>query len=251
MFNLKHVLQDEETGGEGGVGQGPQITPEMQAMIDEGVSKAVSGLKVKNQELLGKLKTTSEHLKSFDGIDPQSVRTILQRFSDDEEAKLIASGKIDEVLNKRTERMKESYEKETLKERQAREAAEQRANKFTQRVLENSIRAEAASAGLHKDAIDDALLRAGIVFQLDEEGSPVPVEGVYGADGKPLTLKEWFTDMKDKAPHWWPALASGGGATGGARGSAGGNKTVSRQQFDGMDESAKTQHMRSGGQVVG
>lgn len=222
MFKMnKYVLRDEETGGEGsagGEGQGPEITPEIKAMMDEVVSKAVSGLKTKNQELLGKLKATTEQLKSFDGIDPESVRTILQRFSDDEESKLIASGKIDEVLNKRTQRMKESYEKETLKEREAREAAEQRANKFTRRVLENSIRAEAVAAGLHKDAIDDALLRAGTIFQLDEEGNPVAVEGAYGSDGKPLTLKEWFADMKDKAPHWWPAFASGGGANGGSRG---------------------------------
>ena len=29
-------------------------------------------------------------------------------------------------------------------------------------------------------------------------------------DGKPLTLKEWYGDMRDKAPHWFPAQSGGG-----------------------------------------
>lgn len=214
MFKLKQffMLNEAGEGGDAGGGQGPAITPEVQALIDAQVSQAVNGLKAKNAELLGAVKATKDQLKQFEGIDPEAVRGILQRFSDDEEAKLIASGKIDEVLNKRTERMKSSYEKETAKERQAREAAEQRAAQFSRRVLENGIRAEATAAGIHPHAIDDAILRASSLFALDDEGNPAAGEGVFGKDGNPLTLKEWLAEMKDKAPHWWPATASGGGS---------------------------------------
>lgn len=217
MFKFKFHAMDEVDGdgGSGDGGQGNVITPEMQKIIDA----QVAGLKAKNSELLGKVKQYGEEMKRFDGIDPEAVRSILQRFSDDEEAKLIASGKIDEVLTKRTERMKQGYEKETLAERKAREAAEQRAQKFERRVLENGIRAAAASAGIFPHAIDDALLRAGQVFQLDEEGNPSAVEGAYGKDGQPLTLQEWFAEMKEKAPHWYPS-ANGGGSTPGGKGSA-------------------------------
>lgn len=216
MFKFKFHAMDEVDGdgGNGDGGQGSVITPEMQKIIDA----QVAGLKAKNSELLGKVKQYGEEMKRFDGIDPEAVRSILQRFSDDEEAKLIASGKIDEVLTKRTERMKQGYEKETLAERKAREAAEQRAQKFERRVLENGIRAAAASAGIFPHAIDDALLRAGQVFQLDEEGNPSAVEGAYGKDGQPLTLQEWFAEMKEKAPHWYPS-ANGGGSTPGGKGS--------------------------------
>lgn len=215
MFKFKFHAMDEVDGdgGNGDGGQGNVITPEMQKIIDA----QVAGLKAKNSELLGKVKQYGEEMKRFDGIDPEAVRSILQRFSDDEEAKLIASGKIDEVLTKRTERMKQGYEKETLAERKAREAAEQRAQKFERRVLENGIRAAAASAGIFPHAIDDALLRAGQVFQLDEEGNPSAVEGAYGKDGQPLTLQEWFAEMKEKAPHWYPS-ANGGGSTPGGKG---------------------------------
>lgn len=225
MFQLKQFYMQEEggDGGNGDGGSGPTITPEVQKLIDAAVNTAVGGLKSKNQELLGKVKQYGEDMKRYEGIDPDAVKTILQRFSDDDEAKLIASGKIDEVLNKRTERMKAGFEQETAKERAAREAAESRADKFQRRVLENGIRAEAAAAGIHQHAIDDALYRAGGTFQLDDEGNPVAVEGAYGKDGKPLTLKEWFADMKEKAPHWWPATGNGGGAGHGG-GKGGGSK---------------------------
>ena len=96
-----------ESGGEGSGGGGIEITPEIQKLIDERVTSEVTGLKSKNSELLGTIKQQKENLSRFDGIDPDAVRGILQRFSDDEEAKLIAAGKIDEVLDKRTERMRE------------------------------------------------------------------------------------------------------------------------------------------------
>lgn len=249
MFKLKQFFMQQEA-GEGGDagGQGSAITPEVQALIDAQVSQAVGGLKAKNAELLGKIKESGEQLKRFDGIDPEAVRNILQRFSDDEESKLIASGKIDEVLNKRTERMKAGFEQETAKERQAREAAEQRAERFTRRVLENSIRAEATAAGIHQHAIDDALLRAGMSFKLDDEGNPVAVEGSYGKDGKPLTLKEWFGDMKDKAPHWFPASANGGGSQ--PSGATAGKKTINRAAFDQLDPIGKSAFIRAGGAVT-
>ena len=100
---LQHIKRDQSgEGGDAGGSGGQTVTPEVQAMIDAAVNNAIGGLKSKNSELLGKLKESSEKLKEFDGIDAGAVRNILQRFSDDEEAKLIAGGKIDEVLNKRT-----------------------------------------------------------------------------------------------------------------------------------------------------
>lgn len=127
-------------GGEGGDGGGsgsgaPEITPEIQKLIDEQVSAQVSGLKNKNSELLGKLKESTESLKRFEGIDPDAVKTILQRFSDDEEAQLIAAGKIDEVLDKRTERLRADVDKQIKAANERAEKAEAFSNKFRDRVL--------------------------------------------------------------------------------------------------------------------
>ena len=100
-------------------------------MIDAAVNNAVGGLKSKTANCSESSKESSEKLKEFDGIDAGAVRNILQRFSDDEEAKLIAGGKIDEVLNKRTERMKAGFDKELKAAADKVAAAEARAQKFT------------------------------------------------------------------------------------------------------------------------
>lgn len=134
----KYYSQADD-GSQGGGGGTPEITPEIQAIID----KQVSGLKAKNSELLGKLKEQNDNLKRFDGIDPDAVRGILKRFENDEEAKLIADGKIDEVINKRTERLRNDVDKQ-LKEANSRvERAEAFANKFRARVLGDEIRSAA------------------------------------------------------------------------------------------------------------
>ncbi len=243
MFKKNPLLMAEDDAG--GTGGG---SPDVQSQIDAAVSAAVAGLKTKNAELLGSLRDTKDTLKRFDGIDPDAVRNIISKFANDEEAALIAKGEIDKVLNNRTERMKAGFERETQAERAKREAAEARAAKFSKRVLENGIRAEAAAAGLHQYAIEDALYRAGTTFTLDDEGNPAAVEGAFGKDGKPLTLKEWFADMKDKAPHWFPAMASGSGASG-SGGAGAGQKKLSRAQFDALGQSERMAFSKSGGKV--
>lgn len=214
MFKLNQFYMQDEAGGggEGGGGSGPEITPEIQALIDAQVSTAVTGLKAKNTELLGKFKETSDKLKSFDGIDPEAVRSILQRFSDDEEAQLIAGGKIDEVLNKRTERMKSSYDKDLQAAKDEAQRHASRTEKFASRVMKGEVIGAATEAGVHKFAMEDAMLAASRDFELDDDGNPVAKEGRFGKDGKPLTLKEWFAEMKDTRPHWFPATANGGGS---------------------------------------
>jgi hypothetical protein len=237
LFARLHAPQGGE-GGEGGGGEGGSAD-DVQAKISAAVEAAVAGLKAKNSELLGSLKDAKEQLRQFDGIDPGAVRDILKRFADDEEAGLIKAGKIDEVLNKRTERMKADYEKKLTDAVKAAEAATKRAQAFQGRVLDDSIRAAAAKAGLHQHAIDDALFRARSMFALDENGQAVQFgddgNPVLGKDGKsPFTPLEWLEGMKDKAPHWFPASASGSGAGsgggGGGSGSTKGNWTGSEAE---------------------
>lgn len=221
LFSRLQAPQGGE-GGEGGGGEGGNAD-DVQAKINAAVEAAVAGLKAKNSELLGNLREAKDQLKQFDGIDPNAVRDILKRFADDEEAGLIKAGKIDEVLNKRTERMKADYEKKLTDAMKAAEQASKRAQAFQGRVLDDSIRAAAAKAGLHQHAIDDALFRARSMFALDENGQAVQLgddgKPVLGKDGKsPFTPLEWLEGMKDKAPHWFPAAASGSGAGNGGGG---------------------------------
>lgn len=214
-INRKFYSQAEE-GGEAG-GGGSSISPEIQAMIDKVSDEKTLGLKNKNSELLGKLKDTTEKLKQFEGIDPDAVKAILQRFSDDEEAKLISAGKIDEVLSKRTERYRNGFDKKLKAEQEKAESAQKKAEKYSSIVLSNKMTSAALKAGALPEALEDISLRAKGMFVLSDDGEAVAVgqdgEPLLGKDGKtPLTPQEWVESLKDNAPHLFPkAEGTGGG----------------------------------------
>lgn len=237
LFRRLQNAQSTEGGGGGGGGTGGTggtpapvaITPEIQALIDaaktEAVNAAVTGLKAKNSELIAKVKDAGEKLKTFDGIDPVAVKAILTKFASEEEAALLAKGEIDTVLTRRTEHMQAAHAKQIAEANAVAERNAKQAQAFQGRVLDESIRAAIAQAGLHKFAIDDALLAARTMFSLNDDGQAVAIgsdgEPVLGKDGKtPLSPLEWLESMNEKKPHWWLANASGGGASQSASGGA-------------------------------
>ena len=141
---------------------------------------------------------------------------MLKRFENDEEAKLIADGKIDEVLNKRTERLRGDFDKKLKEANSKAEKAEAFANKFRARVLGDEIRSAAGKAGALTSAQEDLILRAKGIFQINDEGQAVAVDEdgnpIMGKDGRtPLSPIEWIESLKESAPHLFPA-ASGTGA---------------------------------------
>ena len=217
----KHILQNEAEGGEGGKGTGgggATITPEIQALIDQ----QVAGLKAKNSELLGKVKDASEQLKRFEGIDPDAVTAMLKRFADDEEAGLIKAGKVDEVLSKRTERLRGDFEKKLTQEAERAKKAEAKAAKLADRTLAGSLRDAAMKTGALPEAMEDIVLRARGLWTLNDDGEAVAVDAdgevILGKDGKsPLTPLEWAESLREAAPHLWPR-AQGAGAQGSGRG---------------------------------
>lgn len=191
-----------------------------------------SGLKSALQKEREAAREAQRRLKEmqarYDGIDPEQTKELLSKINQSEEARLIAEGKIDEVIKSRTERMKAEYEaKLSETERQAQQAME-RAKKRDLQVLENQIRQAAAESGVHKNAYEDVLLRARNVFSLSDNDEAVALGAdgnpVYGKDGStPLSPKEWLESLRDNAPHLFPAQASGSGA--GSTGTSIGGRT--------------------------
>jgi hypothetical protein len=190
-------------------------------------------------------------LKPYEGIDPVKTRALLAQFEDADEAALIAQGKdgIEKVIARRMEKHTAAQQKLIDKAIEEKEGALEVAQAFMDRVLDNNIRAAATKAGIHPGAVDDALLRARLVFSIDDDGNAVQFDDdgetiVLGKDGKtPFSPDEWFEGMKESAPHWFPASSSGGGATG-SRGGAGGGKTMKRAAFDALDPVAKAAAIR-------
>lgn len=248
-FSILPRLHEEATDDTAG-GAGGDVTAAIRKAVDE----AVAGLKAKNGELLGKLKERDEKLKSYDGIDPDAVRSILSKFASDEEAALIAKGDIDTVLTKRTDRMKADYDKKLQAEAEAKARALSKADKLAARTLAGALRDAAIKTGALPEAMDDIVLRAGSVWRLNDDGEPVAINGdevILGKDGKtPLSPMEWAESLRETAPHLWPK-AQGTNAPGSGSGPRGSNtKTASRAQFDGMNQFERMAFSKAGGKVM-
>lgn len=212
-----------------------------------------SGLKSalqKEREAVKEAKRLQKEIEQrYEGIDPDKVKSMMAKFENDDEAKLIAAGKIDEVVTKRTEKLRVELQKQVDLAKGETEASNKRASKFSQRVLDNHIRAAAIKAGLHAHAVEDALFRARNMFSLDDAGEAVQLDNegkpTLGKDGKtPFTPAEWLEGMKETAPHWFPASGSGGGAGGGSK-DAGGVKTIKREKFNQLSAIDKTNILKT------
>ena len=157
--------------------------------------------------------------KMFEGYDIENVKALMNRAANDEETRLIAEGKMDEVINRRTERLRKDNEKKVEELNSRLNVAEQKSNRFKDKVLSGAVRDEALKAGILPEAMDDIVLRARQLFVLNDEGEVQAMDGeevVFGKDGKsPLSLSEWLEDTREKAPHLWPR-ASGSNGSGGS-----------------------------------
>ncbi|TNG94888.1 hypothetical protein FHQ28_05620 [Pasteurellaceae bacterium USgator11] len=255
FMNLSKFSADPGAGGSAGGDsdkgtQGKAFTQEdVDRLIAERVANEVNGLKTKNGELLGNNKALKEQLAKFGDLDPEAVTTIMKQFENDEDMKMIAEGKYHDVIEKRVAKVNEAKQREldavTTKHQEETKALQGVLDRYAGLVLENAIRAEAQKAGV-TFGVDDAVLRAKLTFKLDD-GLVVPAdENTFGGDGKPLTLKEWFNDMKEKAPHWFPANQGGGGHSGAGAGS----KTMTRDQFDALDPQARMEAIKNQIKIV-
>lgn len=177
----------------------------------EGTLKKVRDEREAAQKQLKDLQTKFQGIK-----DPDQVRKLLEQFENDEEAALIANGKVGEVVQRRTEKHMAAMQAKVDEAIAAEKAANNRASLFTERVLKGQVAQEAMALKVFEGALDDVWLRAKMLFSIDEKGQAISVDDkgeiVLGKDGKtPFTITEWLTELKEKAPHLFENTNSGGG----------------------------------------
>jgi hypothetical protein len=223
------------------------------AEVAKKVEAEVLGLKNKNTELLTKNKTLSELAKNFEGVNLDELKALKASIDANEDAKLIAEGKGAQVIEKYTTRMRAQHEAEIAAEREKIKAETARADQYKGAVLDNQIRE--VLVGLHKGAVDDAIMHARTQFVLDAKGKAVQLDAsgnpVLGKDGStPFSPAEWIEMQKELKPHWFPASSSGSGAGGGDKGGSGAGKTISRANFDKLSGTEQGTLARSGVKIT-
>lgn len=199
------------------------------AAVAEAVEEATSGLKTKNQELLGKLKKAQQGST----IDPADFEA-LERERDQLKVDLTAANK---AATKATNDLKAANER-----------AEQ-AEGFTSKLLiDNGLNEALVKNGVvnpvHQKAAKAML--AGQVQIVDDAGNKVPKVG-----DKALAdfVKTWADG--DEGKHFVTAPSGNGGGAGNGNPPRNPNApTLSRQAFDGLSPVERAQHIQKQGVVT-
>ena len=180
----------------------------------EDVNRIQAGL-VKERE---EHKRTKEKFAAFADLDINEVRAKLDRIPELEAA---AAGKLDD--NKLNEMVEHRLRSKTAPlEREIGQLKTQVAEKDKlianheqekrQNKIADAVTKAARKAGVADSAVEDAILLAERVFEVDDSGAVVVKDNVGVTPG--IDPNAWFSEMESKRPHWWGA-SGGGGSRGG------------------------------------
>lgn len=208
---------------------GIELDDEAKQKILDAAKKAhdddVAGLKAKRDELLDGQRKLKDQIKQFEGIDPERARQLEKMLAENEEAKLIADGKIDELINKRLSREQATWQSQLEQKDTEAQQLRQQVESLQGATINSGIATAAQKADLAPTAIEDAQLIARHSGWTMEDGVPVLRNGdevVRGKNG-PITFEEWLESQRETRPHWFPT-PKGSGAQGNRGGQAAGKK---------------------------
>lgn len=158
----------------------------------------------------------------YDGIDPDEVLQLKDKMDNLKDKEIYDKHGLEELVSRRTDTMKQDHERvtrakdqEIVKLKDSLTTSEQRRK---QDKIKTALLNAVSSAGVDKDALEDAVARGQAVFtDVDEHDNVISRNGEeirYSKDGvNPLSPGEWISALKaeGKARHLWPP-SSGGGA---------------------------------------
>lgn len=167
------------------------------------------------------MKDKEELEKKLKDVDPVKYKEMLAKIQAIEDKQMIEAGKLDELVNQKTERMRIEYDNHIKELTAAIELKDKEILSGHTRLSEVLIDSELTKAltkigGVRAGAMEDLIARGRRMWALID-GKPVPKEGdriIYGKDGKEmLTFDEWAKIQTETAPYFFES-SSGSGSHG-------------------------------------
>lgn len=226
------------------------------------VEEAVSGLKKKNAELIGKEKALKAELEaaknkpSLTDDEYTEFKTLKERLEQDEMLKMLAEGKSAELIERVTKKTRLDAEAKLAAESEARTTAERKAADAQARYEQTLVNVEIAKATAsgsvkpgYADLVSDIAAKRvklvdGAVRVVNADGE---VETTAG--GKPLTVSEYIETMRGTLPDLFVA-STGGGAGGSGRKPGGGNSTKLSMEMAESVSFEEYERLRKEGRIV-
>lgn len=182
----------------------------------------VSKIRKTADELDKKRRDTERALQDFQSkygdLDPEIARDAIAKLDSHEEKAMLDEGKLEELLEKRTERMRSDFDnKLTAKERALKELEEalgMRDHELSDIKIFEAVKDAALKRGARREALQDIRNRAQGIWKL-ENGKPTAFDGqdvVTGKRGEPLTIDEWVDGLATEADYLFESNTGGGAA---------------------------------------
>jgi hypothetical protein len=171
------------------------------------------------QQLWDEAKAAKAKAKAFEGIDPDEVRTLKQRYQElEQKAKAEKRGITSDELEKMRTEIRADLEKEYVPYKTQ---AEQLGQRVRTLQLDTVVKGEMAKSGARAERIDALFRLTGDEFDLTEDGKPV-VKGRMG-----ISVEKYITDELTKQyPEFFMGSGSSGGGAPKSNGGAGGSARV-------------------------
>ena len=229
--------------------------PAVKAFVEGLVEESVKGLKAKNSELIErekKAKAASDELakklEAFDGVDLEDYKAFQTRVENDEDLKLIKEGKLDEVIERKTQKHIDAANKRLEEAEEKAAAAEKLADERDKALRTEKLNNQVATkvTGLAANALGDVQRLAGEFFDIGEDGKPVVRDGVEArtADGKPVAFDSFQNYLVENRPYYF-TKGSGAGSQGGGKGGDG-KPALQIPHSDSAAKSANIEEIASG-----
>ena len=201
-------------------------SPAVQAAIQAAAEAATKDLRGKVDEFRSTNVEMMKKLKVWEGLntDPEKLKSIIENLSKNEETRLIAEGKFDEVHALRVQPLKDDYEFK-LKARDERidamlqELTKSQSENFKLLVSNEVAAAASANPDVNPDAIPIFVGFANQVWRREDDGTMVP-RRPNGArwiskDGKSdITFGEWIEAQREHFPSLFKSPQGAGGRGG-------------------------------------
>lgn len=202
---------------------------QVQEAIADYLEEEKTGISTKNSDLSAENKRLKKQLK--DGISPE-VNDLSEKLEQ-------ANGHIETLNGKLKDAAKKAdkFEKMALTEVEAHNST----------LIDNTLTSELVKAKVAPQFLDaaKALLRGNAAVKVDSDGKR---NVLVGDKGLAAHVSEWSQSDAGKAFVAAP-LNNGGGGTGGKDNGGGGKPNITRTQFDGMADAARSAHFAAGGTV--
>lgn len=203
-------------------------SPEVKAAIKAAVDEATEGLANKNKELLGELKQARKGQE----IKPEQLEALEAERDEAQEA----------LKQSQKELKKAQADLKT-----ASESLEGESNFTKSLLIDNGLTSELTKAGVTNPALLKAavaLHKGSVTIEADGDSRVAKVGDKSLSDH----LKEWAGS--DEGKNFVSAQNNSGGGANGGGGEKPDQKTVTRSEFDSMNQAQRSEFSKGGGKVI-